>query len=119
MSSDNYWLVRRIPATNRFVPLMGFASDDALPRLEDRRDRQDYATAQEALAAVLDDYAEYGHDIHPECHLSAEDFHILVVARTRVQQALEEALTEIDVVRSRAAAAEWAERILEQERSFV
>jgi hypothetical protein len=66
MSSDNFWLVRRT-RDHRFVPLMGFASDDARPTLDARHLGAGYETPLLALQSVSDEYAEYGASIDPEC----------------------------------------------------
>lgn len=74
MSADNFWLVRRAPA-GRFVPLMGFASDDFEPMMLPSREYETFATPDAALQSVLNDYAEYGHSIHPECFAEPEAVH--------------------------------------------
>lgn len=65
MSADNYFVVRPHPGGG-FTPIMGFASDDRdrAPQMTD----PSFATPEEALSAVLNEYAEYGHSISPECY---------------------------------------------------
>lgn len=73
MSADNYYIVRKHPLGG-FTPVMGFASDqivgdkwhhdiypDATPR------HPQFDTPGAAFSSVIHEYAEYGHDIHPEC----------------------------------------------------
>lgn len=63
MSSDNFYVVRR--NQNGFSAVMGFASDGRSP--QPRPSQVVYATPEEALASVKNEYAEYGAYIHPEC----------------------------------------------------
>jgi hypothetical protein len=65
VSADNYWLVRRHPGGG-FTPVMGFSSDDDEPGVI-RRDPS-FPTADEAMAAVWNDWTTYGHHRHPECY---------------------------------------------------
>lgn len=67
MSSDNYWLIRK-DNYGKFVPVMGFDSDESEPFISLRHAR--YSTIESAVAAVQDEYTEYGVQIHPECHSS-------------------------------------------------
>lgn len=71
MSSDNYWIIRRT-ANGKFAALMGFASDEVTPKPQ--ADSDEYGTPEQALKAVINDYAEYGHSIHEECYLSFEQW---------------------------------------------
>lgn len=80
MSSDNYYVIVPNPAGG-FSPVMRFASEDEdLAEDEDapvpvplpRRGAPVFATPMEALHSVLDEYAEYGHSIHPACTDTAE-----------------------------------------------
>lgn len=74
MSADNYFLVRRHPAGG-YALVQGFASDvdesgdEHDPDVE-TRDPQ-YATVDDAFAAGLREYSEYGVSVHPECFENA------------------------------------------------
>lgn len=80
ISSDNYWLVRRHSASE-FVPVMGFASDTGRPVIDPQRMTTTYPTPEAALDAVINDWAEYGHSIDPECHLPSDEFDQQVARR--------------------------------------
>lgn len=70
MSADNYYIVRRHPMGG-FVPYMGSASDSRTPGPEtDHQTRRVFDTPEEALMSVVDEFAEYGASIHPECYES-------------------------------------------------
>ncbi|MFE6967027.1 hypothetical protein ACFVAJ_18085 [Agromyces sp. NPDC057679] len=77
MSADNFWLVRRVPTG--FVVVMGFESDDSKP--QPRGHERVFETPEEALDSVIDDYAEYGHQIDPECFLEDEEWELLKTER--------------------------------------
>ncbi len=49
-----------------FSPVMGFASDDRVPEVG--LDAPVFVTPEEALLSVLDDWAEYGHSVDPDCY---------------------------------------------------
>lgn len=82
MSADNFYLIRRAPG-GKFTPLMGFASDEDQPEVGAMREYQLFDTAEAAFDSVADEYAEYGHSIHPECREPATVVHEVpaVVAR--------------------------------------
>jgi hypothetical protein len=86
MSADNYYLVRVHPETRRFVPLMGFASDFGRPYVRADRDEPSFDTPELALASVLNDYAEYGHSIDPECYQLPDEFTRNVERREELAQ---------------------------------
>ncbi|WP_159599237.1 hypothetical protein [Agromyces humi] len=93
MSADNYWLIRR--TQNGFVPVMGFASDDWKP--QPRSDAPVFATPDEALDSVIDEYAEYGHSIDPECYLDDADWAAKLETRTSLLEDFEWLLQQEDV----------------------
>lgn len=69
MSADNYYVVLPHP-DGGFTPVMGFASDEQGPTV--RADAVAFETPLEALNAVVDEYAEYGHSISPLCYTEPE-----------------------------------------------
>jgi len=60
MSADNYYIIK-LDANKKFVPVMGFASDDREPNITLRDPRFD--TLAEACDYAEGDYAEYGYRI--------------------------------------------------------
>lgn len=73
MSADNYYIIRKHP-NGGYTPVMGFASDqytdthwcgEVHPQADKHHTQYDTPTA--ALKSVIHEYAEYGHEIHPEC----------------------------------------------------
>ncbi|KQO98263.1 hypothetical protein [Leifsonia sp. Leaf264] len=90
MSSDNFYLVRKL-SPGQFTPVMGFASDDIRPPASERYGV--YPTPDTALAAVIDDWAEYGHSIDPECYLDGEAWDILSAHRLRARTVIREELS--------------------------
>lgn len=85
VSADNYFLVRR-GAGHRFYPVMGFASDDARPVVDSKALGEGFATPELALESVIDQYAEYGHAIDPECYLTSDEFAIREEAREHLTE---------------------------------
>lgn len=68
MSADNYWLIRK-DNFGKFVPVMGFMSNEQPPFIRARDPRFD--TIDEAILSVENEYSEYGTSVHPECHEDA------------------------------------------------
>lgn len=67
MSADNFYLIRRHPV-NGFSAVMGFASCDAEDSLTISDSSVSFPTVDEAIESVIDSYAEYGVQVHPECN---------------------------------------------------
>lgn len=66
MSADNFWHVTRHP-DGGYTYVMGFASDDEIPKLHDDREYERYDTVTEALVAAHEDsWTEYGTSIDPD-----------------------------------------------------
>ncbi len=57
MSADNYYIIQLAP-DGKFVPVMGFASDERIPAIRDDHPRFDFL--EDALAAARREYSEYG-----------------------------------------------------------
>lgn len=76
MSADNYYLVRKHPTRSTpeqgiYVALMGFMSEEVQPEVDPTYLGYTlFEYPENALASVLNEYAEYGHSIHPECYES-------------------------------------------------
>lgn len=74
MSSDNYNVVRKNPATGKYVVIMAFASayEDSdemafdVP-IGENKFRWEFNTLREAIDFANEDYTEYGVIVHPEC----------------------------------------------------
>lgn len=66
MSADNFYLIRRHPVTG-FSAVMGFASCDTEDSLTIPDSSASFPTVDEAIESVIDSYAEYGVQVHPEC----------------------------------------------------
>ena len=67
MSADNYYIIRK-DAYGLFVPVMGFASNDEdgyVPRITSSDKR--FTSIKDAINEALNDYSEYGVNVHPEC----------------------------------------------------
>ena len=64
MSADNYYVIKKHPSGG-FAAVMGFASDDSMPRATKRH--QQFATVEEALTFAWDDWTEYGVSVDAEC----------------------------------------------------
>ena len=69
MSADNFYIIRKHPGGG-FAAVMGFASDDKNP--EAAWEHASYPTPLDALLSVIDEPAEYGCSIHPECRVYDE-----------------------------------------------
>jgi len=67
MSADNYYLIRK-DNFGLFVPVMGFASDPHAATISLRDPR--FTTVDEALAAIENEWSEYGTSVDPECFSS-------------------------------------------------
>jgi hypothetical protein len=63
MSADNYYVIK-LDSNKKFVPVMGFESDDYGPEITDRDPRFD--TFDEAYDYAEGDYAEYGVQLSAE-----------------------------------------------------
>ncbi len=57
MSADNYYIIQLAP-DGKFVPVMGFASDERIPAIRDDHPRFDFL--EDALAAAQREHSEYG-----------------------------------------------------------
>lgn len=68
MSADNYYVIK-LDANKKFVPVMGFESDDYEPDIRDRDPRFD--TFDAAYDYAEGDYSEYG------VRLSSEVRHLI------------------------------------------
>jgi hypothetical protein len=114
MSADNYWIVVPHP-DGGFSPVMGFASSDEYLDAEDvpvpRVGAPVFATAQEALASVWDDYAEYGHSISPLCALGEPMDRAAAQAAAGLVAARLRGLLERGEVPGPALLAEWADAL--------
>lgn len=69
MSADNYYVVRK--AGDKFVVLMGFASDPHEPQVKDGEAYVLYDDPVTALLAAQQLDSEYGASLHPECASAA------------------------------------------------
>lgn len=69
MSADNFWMIRKDKFGN-FAPLMGFASDEEDPIIQLRHPR--FASMEDAMFAIKDEWTEYGTSVHPECWVDEE-----------------------------------------------
>lgn len=72
MSADNYWVIRKSPHDGKFMPVMGFASEESGPTDDDWFPESTYAaptfdTVDAALKYAEESGSEYGVIIHPEC----------------------------------------------------
>lgn len=65
MSADNFYLIRKHPAGG-YSAVMGFASADDVR--EAYPTDIPYPTVDQAILSVVNEYAEYGIQVHPECH---------------------------------------------------
>lgn len=65
MSADNFYLIRK-DRQGYFVPVMGFASNDARPSIEEKDPR--FIELVSALEFASNDYTEYGIRIDEECY---------------------------------------------------
>lgn len=68
MSADNYYVVKKHPAGG-FTYVMGFASDEHPHLTVDDGDPK-FATLQEAIWAVRQEFAEYGYSVEDDCLMS-------------------------------------------------
>lgn len=66
MSADNFYLIRKHPVKG-FSAVMGFASSDTDEGLTVPKTAPSFATIDQAIESVIDSYAEYGVQVHPEC----------------------------------------------------
>lgn len=67
MSADNYYVIFRL-ASNKFVPVMYFASDDEDASIEHATESlPSFPSLKEAVSYCQDEYTEYGFSISPEC----------------------------------------------------
>lgn len=69
MSADNYMVVRKHPEGG-YTYVMAFASDDE-PDIDVKSNSPRYASLNAALIAALQEYSEYGVEVHPECEMSS------------------------------------------------
>lgn len=73
MSADNYYILRKHPGGG-YTYIQAFASDDH-PNLRIRSTNPRFPTFQEAFDAAINEYSEYGVQIHPECTDAADPDH--------------------------------------------
>jgi hypothetical protein len=66
MSADNFYLIRKHPVKG-FSAVMGFASCDTEDSLVVDASCESFPTMDQAIESVVDSYAEYGVQVHPEC----------------------------------------------------
>ena len=70
MSADNFYIIRNHPKGG-FAAVQGFASDtddnDEQIYPEVSVNDREFRTISEALEFAMNEYSEYGVDIHPEC----------------------------------------------------
>lgn len=66
MSADNFYLIRKHPIKG-FSAIMGFASCDTEDALSIPETAPSFSTVDQAIESVIDSYAEYGVQVHPEC----------------------------------------------------
>jgi hypothetical protein len=65
MSADNYYIIRK-DRQGFFVPVMGFASNDAAPNVRANSPR--FHEFLSAIEFASQDYTEYGITVHDECY---------------------------------------------------
>lgn len=66
MSADNFYLIRKHPVEG-FSAVMGFASCDTEEGLTIPETAPSFPTLDQAIESIIDSYAEYGVQVHPEC----------------------------------------------------
>lgn len=64
MSADNYYLIRNHP-DGGYAAIMEFASSDEIGEVKLKD--PSYPTVDQAILSVINEYAEYGIEVHPEC----------------------------------------------------